>query len=96
MPNSVNLHEIQDQICKIEGVDNVHHVHVWSIDGYNHCATMHIVVNEDVYNIKKTIRTLLKQHGIEHATLEIEDSLDETREEDCCLISHSNRHLHSH
>ena len=51
-PHNINVDEIEEHICEIEGVIGVHHIHVWSIDGHNNCATMHVVVNGDTHIIK--------------------------------------------
>ena len=36
---------------KIKDVDDIHHIHIWSIDGFNNYATMHIVTKSK--NIKE-------------------------------------------
>lgn len=45
MPSKIKLQEITDDVCEIEGVLDVHHVHIWSIDGHSNYATMHIVTD---------------------------------------------------
>ena len=46
----------EEHIREIEGVLDVHHIHIWSIDGYNNCATMHIVTKNPSHCIKEEIR----------------------------------------
>lgn len=59
----------------VEGVREVHHMHVWSLDGSSNMATLHACLNEGaephraVSAIKKR---LASEHGISHATVEPE------------------------
>ena len=95
-PRGVNLEEIKKHVMKIQGVLDVHHVHLWSMDGNNNYATMHIVTNEFAHDIKEKIRQELKEHGICHVTLELETE-NEKCDEICCTIKNtSNHHHHSH
>lgn len=80
-PKGIDLEHIKEYLCKIDGVDDVHHIHVWSIDGHNNYATMHIVTKEkDTKNIKEEIRKKLNEHGIAHTILETEDEVCENIE----------------
>ena len=98
-PHNINVDEIEEHICEIEGVIGVHHIHVWSIDGHNNCATMHVVVNGDTHIIKKEIRGELQEHGIGHIVLELEDE-NENCHDKCCHVdvasSHGAHHHHHH
>lgn len=94
-PNGISISELKEHLLKIEGIKNVHHVHIWSIDGYNNYATMHIVVNGDTKKIKKLVKEELKEHDISHTTIEIEDS-DEICEDETCKIDTEHQHSHHH
>lgn len=95
-PRDISIDEIVEQICEVEGVLSVHHIHVWSMDGHNNYATMHVVVKGDTHTIKHTIRSELKKHGIGHATLEIETEGEHCHEEYCHVevISSAGHHHH--
>ncbi len=98
-PHSVNVEEIREHLCKIDGVLDVHHMHIWSLDGQNNCATMHVVAVGDAHRIKEEIREELREHGIGHVTLELE-SEDEHCESEQCTVdfkeSHGHHHHHHH
>lgn len=94
-PNNISIDEIKNHICQIDGVIDAHHIHVWSMDGHHNYATMHIVADENSHTIKDKIREELKEHGIGHATLEIE-SKDEHCHEEHCHIEHNNSSAHHH
>ena len=97
-PHGINIDEITEHICEIEGVLNVHHIHVWSMDGHNNYATMHVVVNGDAHEIKRHIRDELQEHGIGHVTLELEAEGEHCHEEHCHVdvVSPSGHHHHHH
>ena len=96
-PCDIDIDELTEEILTIEGVLDVHHIHVWSIDGTHNCATMHVVTGKDPHGIKNEIREKLKYHGIHHITLELE-SENEHCENDHCHINaaHSCGHHHHH
>lgn len=97
IPHNISIDEIKEHIKHIDGVIDVHHVHVWSMDGHHNYATMHIVANENSHTIKDKIREELKEHGIGHATLEIESPTDHCHEEHCHIeFNHSHTHSHHH
>ena len=72
-PNAVEVKDIAEHLCEIEDVVEIHHIHVWSLDGHNHCATLHVVINGNGHTIKEKVRKELQEHGIIHATIEIEE-----------------------
>ena len=98
-PNGLDMTELKEHIGKIPGVLDVHHVHLWSMDGQNAYATLHIVTDGSAREIKACVRALLREHGVSHVTIETE-----TDEEACCErecrtetpvhSSHSHHHHH--
>ena len=95
-PRGIRIDNIKEHVCEIEGVLGVHHVHVWSMDGHNNYATMHIVANGDAHIIKQKVRDELKEHGIGHATLELEGEDENCQEEYCRVVGVSSGHHHCH
>ena len=71
-PADVDMREIEEHILEIDGVLDIHHVHLWSMDGQSHHATMHIVATGDHHEIKERIREVCRAHGVGHVTLELE------------------------
>ena len=64
-----------DLIENVKGVEDVHHVHVWSITQSRRMVTLHAVIceNEDSDRMVRNIKTELKERfGLDHATIEIE------------------------
>lgn len=95
-PHGIDIAEIKNHLKEIDGVIDVHHFHVRTLDGFNHSATLHIVTSSDHAIVKKAVKEELAEHGISHSTVETE-----TPEEECDdLICHpqtaEHNHNHSH
>ncbi|MBQ3038359.1 MAG: cation transporter [Clostridia bacterium] len=95
-PENISVQEIKKHVCEIDGVKDVHHIHAWSMDGYNNYATMHIVTDEDAHEIKEKIRQELREHNIGHVTLELETSGEHCHIEQCHVEYDENSHNHHH
>ena len=94
-PDDIDIEELKEHLLKIKEVDDIHHIHVWSIDGYNNYATMHIVSkSKDINKIKKEIREELEEHNICHAILETEDEVCDEKE--CHVYLKKVEHHHHH
>lgn len=97
-PCGIDIKEIKEHLMELDGVIDVHHIHVWSMDGQVTFATMHVVTNSEAHSIKEKIREELLEHGISHATLELEAENEHCHEE-CCNIEFSaplGHHHHHH
>ena len=94
-PKDVNIDELKSHLLKIKDVIDIHHIHVWSIDGFNNYATMHIVTkSSNISLVKKKIREELKEHNICHAILETEDEACDDVECHVELVGESHHHHH--
>ena len=97
-PHGMDVKTIAAHVAQIDGVLDVHHIHIWSMDGQSNYATMHIVTNADPHRIKAKIREELLEHGIGHATLEMETQGEHCHEKHCHVDFHaaSGHHHHHH
>ena len=97
IPHGIELERLKAHLCQIEGVEDVHHIHVWSMDGNRHYATMHVVASVESQKVKHAVRQELQEHGIGHATLELEHPGEHCHEEHCHVEpSHNCDHHHHH
>ncbi len=75
-PLDVDRDRIADDIAAhADGVLNVHHMHLWTLDGQQKLATLHarLAANADAErSIASIKRRLGEEHGIHHATIEVE------------------------
>ena len=94
-PKDVDIEELRSHLLNIKDVIDIHHIHVWSIDGFNNYATMHIVSkSKDISSVKKKIREELFEHNICHAILETEDEVCDDVECHVELGNHPHHHHH--
>ena len=94
-PHGFDKNKMKEHLKEIEGVETVHHIHIWSMDGINNYATLHVVTNEDSKEIKKKVREELMEHGICHATIEIE-RVGEKCGHEIYSIENTNNYSHNH
>ncbi len=97
VPDGIDIDEIKKKLTEIEGVEDVHHVHIRSLDGVKNYATMHIVSSGDFITVKAKVKDELKEYGIYHSTLEFETTEELCENLDCkteCTQVHSHHHHH--
>lgn len=84
VPKGLCVEDIREHLLCIKGVKDVHHIHIWSIDGINNFATMHIISDcKNVYMLKKKVKEELMFYNINHSTIEMESSDYECKDFDC-------------
>jgi cobalt-zinc-cadmium efflux system protein len=75
-PGRIDRDAIVDDLQKsIKGLREVHHMHVWSLDGKKNMATLHACLEEGAdasAAVTQIKMRLAATHGIEHATVEPE------------------------
>ncbi|KHD89634.1 MAG: cobalt transporter [Bdellovibrio sp. ArHS] len=76
-PANIDVESVEKAIRKIDKVEDVHHGHLWSLDGENHIYTGHVVLSaqatvSDMENVKMKVKKLVKDFGIVEATIETE------------------------
>jgi cobalt-zinc-cadmium efflux system protein len=76
-PKSVDLGEIRKAMQGVEGVVNVHDLHIWSLTGQSHALASHVQVVEmqlaESEAVLERLNHQLRDHfGIHHTTIQIE------------------------
>ncbi len=98
-PDGISVGVIKEHLCNIDGVEDAHHIHIWSMDGVNNYATVHIVTDEEPHRIKHFVREEMAEHGIAHITVEIETGDEHCHEKSCSVkqtIESGHHHHHHH
>lgn len=96
-PKSISLEALKNNILKIPNITDVHHIHIWSIDGYHNYATMHIVTDTtNSHKLKHTIRENCQKLGINHLTIELENNQEHCDELECHVDTTDMCHHHHH
>ena len=83
VPRGVDLNKVISEIKELEGVLDVHHLHVWAISTSQNAMTAHVIIRPDsgmehLNDLKKKIKQGLERVNIQHATIEFE-----TEDENC-------------
>lgn len=75
VPQSIRFDDVTDFLNSIEGVKQVHDLHIWAMSTTEIALTAHLVmpaVPEDDLFLKKVCSQLHDKFGIEHTTIQIE------------------------
>ena len=95
-PEGIDPEEITHHLVQIPGVESIHHLHIWSMDGYRHSATLHAVVTGEYGPVKQAIKEELSEHGITHVTVELESRYEHCEDTCCKPAAHTHHHHHHH
>jgi cobalt-zinc-cadmium efflux system protein len=83
VPKGIDLNKVASKIKAVDGVIDIHHLHVWAISTTQNAMTAHIIIPNNLgikqlNVIKNDIKLELEHVNIHHATLEFE-----TEDENC-------------
>lgn len=84
-PEEIDIDDIKKELLIFVEVNDVHDLHLWSIDGNYHVVTTHVILKEaltmdQLATLKTKIREKLEQLNVHHVTIEFE-----TADETCCM-----------
>ena len=74
VPESVDMEALEKALVSVDGVNSIHHLHVWPLSTTENALTVHAVIS-DVAQLDRIISDLkLKaaEQGISHSTIEAE------------------------
>jgi cobalt-zinc-cadmium efflux system protein len=76
-PLDINTVQLETILIEKLPIHSIHDWHLWTMDGEYNVLSFHVVVTDllsskDIISLKKHIREILKQHNIQHTTIEIE------------------------
>jgi len=76
-PKGIDLHEVVGTVQKVDGVRDIHDVHIWSITSGLHALSAHLLIDDQLtscsVDIVERVEYLLKcDFGIAHTTLQCE------------------------
>ena len=77
VPTEMNLQQVKEAAIKIEGVKEIHHIHLWGMSTTENALTAHIVIDSKTTlanpeKIKHELKHQLEYLNIHHITLETE------------------------
>ncbi len=74
-PEWIDISDLKRILENLEGVRDVHHIHIWTINGKDAFAELHVTLeskNSDIDYVRRSVEGRLKQLGISHSTIQIE------------------------
>jgi cobalt-zinc-cadmium efflux system protein len=74
-PAGMDLDDLHAELAGIDGVTDVHDLHVWTLTSEMEVATVHLMTSEgtDPHPVLDKAREVLRdRHGVDHATLQVE------------------------
>jgi cobalt-zinc-cadmium efflux system protein len=98
-PRGMDLEVIQRVICEIDGVNDVHDLHVWSIGSETHALSAHIRIEDIPPSVSERILRdvkdkLFHEFHISHTTIQFENVTCEVAHG--CVMPVAEHHQHSH
>jgi len=75
VPENFDLDAIRQEIGTVNGVKDIHEMHLWTITTDHYSLTAHVFICNDVepFKVVSEINNLLKEkYGLEHTTIQIE------------------------
>ncbi|MFC7441836.1 cation diffusion facilitator family transporter [Laceyella putida] len=75
VPDQFDLDAIRGDIGAVEGVEDVHEMHLWAVSTDHYSLTAHVFIHDDVeplYVIRTINQVLKEKYGIEHSTIQAE------------------------
>lgn len=96
-PKDIDPEELARHLMSIPSVRDAHHLHIWTLDGMTHCASVHVAVGEcDAAMVKARVRAEFREHGVDHVTIELEGAGECCHATTCDPQNQENRPHHCH
>lgn len=84
-PEDVNIDQLTQELKQIEGVTDIHDVHIWSLDGNYNVGSLHAVVSSNgnpERDILSKVHQLMNKFNIQHPTVQLENNTS-----NCALLT---------
>ena len=75
VPEQFDLDSIRQDILSVEGVEDVHELHLWTITSDHFSLTAHVFIRKDSKHfstVSAIDKMLTEKYGLEHSTIQIE------------------------
>ncbi|MET3644579.1 cation diffusion facilitator family transporter [Streptococcus gallinaceus] len=96
VPADIDLQQIENEVETVEHVKKVVDLSVWSLDGRQHVATLHLWIDDaaDEKSVRQEVVELLHCHNIVEATVQFDQNMEEHQEHCRKVILSEHRHQH--
>jgi cobalt-zinc-cadmium efflux system protein len=101
LPKGLALTEVTHAIRTVEGVLDVHDLHIWSIGSDAHALSCHVLIEDMPPSASESIlrrvnHVLGAQFGVHHSTIQFEHVRCVLADESCSTVKHPHEHSHEH
>lgn len=101
VPDDIEQQALTAALLDVAHVDEIHHLHLWSLDGEQHVLTAHLVLNVNadgtlLKELKSQVNASLAPFNLAHTTIEFELPGEPCRDEGDALHTHSHNRPHVH
>lgn len=87
VPEDLDVNGLSIEIKNLQQVEAFHDLHVWTMDGNYHVASIHVLVDglntQDYTSLYQDIRLIMEKYNIQHPTIQIETMNDTCHLENC-------------
>ena len=89
-PSDLDMLKLEQAMCEVDGVSEIHHIHIWKLPDGGRALSAHVVVD----NLQRWDQTLillqqkLKESGVEHVTLQPESGAQDCNHHCCEPCNH--------
>jgi cobalt-zinc-cadmium efflux system protein len=71
-PSHIDVEELRKALCAVDGVTEVHDLHVWTLVPGKDMVTAHLTSRADAARVLDDAKAVLTARGLEHATVQVE------------------------
>ena len=71
-PSHIDVEELRAALAAVDGVTDVHDLHVWTLVPGKDMATAHLTSSADSARVLESARAVLSARGLDHATIQVE------------------------
>jgi cobalt-zinc-cadmium efflux system protein len=99
LPRGIELNQVTGALRKIDGVVDVHDLHIWSLGSSAHALSCHVLIEDmppsESNAILQRLNDVLSKYEINHTTIQFEHSKCALSDAPCTILT-SQHHEHQH
>jgi cobalt-zinc-cadmium efflux system protein len=100
LPRGMQLNEVTGAMREIDGVIDVHDLHIWSLGSSAHALSCHVLIEDmppsESNAILQRINDVLCKFEIRHSTVQFEHTKCALSDAPCSILVTSQQHEHQH
>ena len=100
LPRGMQLNEVTGAMRTIDGVIDVHDLHIWSLGSSAHALSCHVLIEDmptsESNTILQRVNDVLCKFEIRHSTIQLEHTKCALSDAPCSILVTSQHHEHEH